>query len=475
MSLEPLAFVVLVMGLLASDAWLLYFQVGLCLFGATSALALPALGGATITPASLLLPFFVLRTYLRSGWSWMSTATPRAVIWLGVLVLWALVSAVLLPRAFAGTTQILTVDRTTSELKVMLFDLRPVSGNITQTAYLVGDFFVFLAARSILIDSARMKWFSNAVLWLATLNIAAAVLNLAEFWLRLPSVLAYVRNANYAVFEAYEEAGLVRIQGTFGETSAFSAFTLPLFAFTMQCWLNGWRPRFSGSVALISFVLLLSSTSGTAYTGLALYSLCLGVALMRRWLLGDLPRPTALILVLAILAIGICTVVAFAPAIVQRISEFFEYTVLNKLTSDSGLERSSWNRQAWQNFLDTYGVGVGLGSARASSFLLVLLSNLGVIGALTFIGFASEVLRNRESPDAYIGNASRHAALAALIVAGIADTVFDLGILFYLFAAAASATASEPIDSTVGNQSSEFFTWVPSLTRGPSLRGNRQA
>jgi hypothetical protein len=474
MSFEPLAFVILVMGVMATEPWLIYFQVGLCLFGATSALALPALGGATITPASLFLPFFVIRSYLGAGWSWMSRATPRAVIWLGLLVLWAVVSAVFLPRAFAGTTQILTVDRTTSELKVMLFDLRPVSGNITQTAYLVGNFFVFLAARSMLIDARRMRWFANAVLGLAVFNIAAAILNLAEFWLRLPSVLAYVRNANYAVFEAYEEAGLVRIQGTFGETSAFSAFTLPLFAFATQCWLSGPRSRYSGCVAVILLALLLSSTSGTAYTGLALYLLCLCVALMRRAFVGDLPRPTALLGVFAVFATCVCVVVAFAPNVVHRISEFFEFTVVNKLTSDSGLERSSWNRQAWQNFLDTYAIGVGLGSARASSFLLVLLSNLGVIGGLIFIGFASEILRGRQSPAADIGNASRHAALAALIVAGIADTVFDLGILFYLFAAAASASAHEPLPA-VARRARERFTWALALSRGQSLPGNRQA
>jgi hypothetical protein len=350
----------------------------------------------------------------------------------------------------------------------MLFDLRPVSGNITQTAYLIGNFFLFVAARSFLLTSVRMKWFGQAVLGLAALNIAAAVLNLAEFWLGLPSVLAYVRTANYVMFDAYEEAGLVRIQGTFGETSAFSAFTLPLFAFTTQCWINGFHARKSGTMALVSLALLLSSTSGTAYTGLALYLLCLSIALARRWLAGDLPRPTALAAIAAVALATGCAVVAFAPGVIDRIANFFQLTVVNKLQSDSGLERSSWNRQAWQNFLDTSGIGVGLGSARASSFVLVLLSNLGVLGVLTFTGFAYELMRAKPSPAVQIGIASRHAALASFIAACVAGTVFDLGILFYLYAAAASATAYQPI-AAVARHRRANSAWTIALSRARSL------
>lgn len=443
MTIEPFLFLVLVAGLLASDAGLLYAQIGFCLFGATAAISLPALGGATIAPAPLFLPFFLLRALRSRGLSWFVRSIPRAGVWLGLLTLWGVVSAVLLPRAFVGQTQILTVDRTLSDQQVTLYPLHPVSGNITQPAYLVGSLLAFLATRALLTDQVRMRWLRNAVLFLAALNIIAALLNLGEFWLKLPKLLPYLRTANYAVFDAYEEAGLVRIQGTFTETSAFSSFTLPLFAFTANCWLHRIRPAYSGFLAGMSLALLLASTSGTAYLGLATYLCILGALLGARWFSEGTSRAAPLLLLASLFGLAVCYVISFEPRVVARIQEFFEYTVWNKLQSQSGLERTSWNRQAWTNFLETGGVGVGLGSARASSFPLVLLSNLGLIGLVLFLGFVFEVMRPVSTgvSDSPVAGAARHGAIATLIAASVSGTVFDLGILFYVFAAAATAAA----------------------------------
>lgn len=464
MSIEPFFFVVLLAGLIASDAAALYAQIAFCLFGATAALSLPALGGATIAPAPLFLPFFVIRAVRNRGLAWFAHSIPRAGIWLGLLALWGVISALLLPRAFAGRTQILTVDRTLSDQQVALYALHPVSGNITQPAYLVGSLLAFLAARALLVDGVRMRWLRNAVLLLGTLNICAALLNLGEFWLNLPKILSYLRSASYAVFDAYEEAGLVRIQGTFAETSSFSSFTLPLFAFAANCWLHRIRPAYSGFVAVVSLILLLASTSGTAYLGLSLYLGILCAVLATRWLSEGTSRAAPILFLLALIGIAIFYIISFEPRVVARVAEFFEFTVWNKLQSQSGLERTSWNRQAWTNFLETGGVGVGLGSARASSFPLVLLSNLGVIGLILFLGFMLQVLRpsSGASTDAPVSSAARHGALASLIAASVSGTVFDLGILFYIFAAA--ATASVPATQA---SASELY----SAPRMPQMEG----
>jgi hypothetical protein len=127
------------------------------------------------------------------------------------------------------------------------------------------------------------------------------------------------------------------------------------------------------------------------------------------------------------------------------LSDFFQITLLRKLESSSGIERSSWNAQAWSNFTETFGVGVGLGSARASSFPLVVLSNLGALGALLFSVLVLLLLHSAftRPPGAVTGQpvalAAGHALLASLIAASVSGTVFDLGMAFYAYAAAASA------------------------------------
>jgi hypothetical protein len=55
----PFAAIVLLGGLFARGGGALTLEVLLCLFGAAAAISLPALGGATVTPAVVFLPFLL--------------------------------------------------------------------------------------------------------------------------------------------------------------------------------------------------------------------------------------------------------------------------------------------------------------------------------------------------------------------------------------------------------------------------------
>jgi len=435
-------------GLLASHSGALTLQLLWCLFGAAAAIALPGLGGATITPAVLFLPFLLVCAIGKRGVDGClrQVAYPAAGFWLALLVVWGVLSAYFLPRIFAGEVMIRALDRAALDLGIALVPLHPVSTNLTQSGYALGGVFAFVAVRTLLETQGMLDRFRDAVLLLAGLNCLAAVINLAEFYLGLPSLLEYVRTAGYAMFDSYEMAGLMRIQGTFSETAAFASFTLPLFAFTSSLWLYKVRTAYSGVLALASLVFLLISTSGTAYMGLAIYLSCLGLGLAWGGLVyGRVPNLGALLLMGMLAPLVVCGVFFFEPALADRVADVFEVTVLNKMQSDSGIERGSWNQQAWSNFLDTYGMGVGLGSARASSYLLVLLSNVGVIGTLLFFVFLIRLFRSdcllHAAPDRAVVRASKHALFAALISSSLSGAVFDLGILFYAFAAAAVAPA----------------------------------
>ncbi|MET0341071.1 MAG: hypothetical protein ABW252_08710 [Polyangiales bacterium] len=431
---------VLLGGALASSAGSIYLMMFFCLFGAAAAISLPALGGSCITPAVMFLPFLMLRA-LKKMPAHEAFHVSRPALWLGLTATWGAVSAYYLPRFFADATKILTVDRASDSDIVTLFPLRPVSGNITQTGYAFGALAAFLAMRTLLRERHGLTHFRNAVLLLAMLNVAAAVIHVGEFYSGL-TLLKYVRTAGYAMFDAYEEAGLVRIQGTFSEASAFALFTLPLFAFAFNLWIRKVRPFYSGAVALATLAALLLSTSGTAYVGLGMYGMFFGIALLLRGMdQRKVPRARALAVAACLALVAVGAAFMLETEIAERITRFFDHTVAKKLNSDSGVERSSWNRQAWENFLDTYGLGTGLGSARASSFALVLLSNLGVIGSVLFGGFILQVFgggRAPVHPVSPVVAASRHAVLAGLAGALMSASVFDLGVGFYCFAAAAS-------------------------------------
>lgn len=430
------ALVVLGAGALATRVSAIYWQVIFCLFGAAAALTLP--NGAVITPSNLFLPFLAVRAWSENLYTGYLKRFPSAGFWLAIAALYGIVTAVFVPRALEGQLTILTADRSGAGLIAQ--PLRPVSTNFTQSVYALAGVVAFLSFRALLERPRRLQHFCNATLLLTALNCFAGLLTLGEFYLGFPPVLSYVRNA-YALFDAYEGAGgLVRIHGTFSETSAYAAFGTPLFAFSFNLWLGGIRSAYSGPIAALQLVLLLVSTSSTAYAGLLIYGAILSLSLMRRERRA-VPRLGLLTAgaLLSLAAIG--SIFVFETKLGRELTEYFSITLFDKLQSSSGVERSDWNLRAWQNFLDTAGIGVGLGTARASSFALVLLSNLGLLGTCCYLMFVGKVLgtsnRDRAS-DRTLQTAFGQAMLAALAVACVSATVYDLGVLFYGFAAGAS-------------------------------------
>jgi hypothetical protein len=177
---------------------------------------------------------------------------------------------------------------------------------------------------------------------------------------------------------------------------------------------------------------------------LAAYLTILSLTLVARLLMhGSLPRLRSLFVLASGFTAVLCLVLIASPEPLARATSFFDATVMRKLNSSSGVDRAAANQLAWSDFLATYGLGVGLGSTRASSFALVLLSNLGILGAVGFVGFFVNVLRSPatdDSSESVTARAARQAVLAGLIGACVVGTVFDLGIAFYCFAAAATVT-----------------------------------
>lgn len=440
MSSQVFTVIVILAGIFATRTSVLYWQMVFCLFGATAALTLP--NGAVITPSNFFLPFLMLRAFSENYGSRYIKRVPAAGVWLGLAVLMGIVVAWFIPRFFQGDLVVLTVDRQGAGSRPALFPLQPVSTNFTQSVYAVGGLAAFLAFRALLEPRGRITSFRDAALLLCALNCAAGLINLAEFHLGLPSVLQYVRTA-YAVFETYAGyGGLMRIHGTFSEASAYAAFTLPLFAFSFYLWLHSVRPLYTGTLAATSGTLLLISTSATAYVGIIMYATMLVFCLIyRSYVRGHMPR-LGLILAGALLALVLVgSLFVLETRAGQRISDYFSVTLMNKLDSSSGTERSMWNRYAWHNFLDTYGVGVGLGSARASSYALVLLSNLGLLGTVFYLMFLASILRKphpQPDPDEIVCEAAGQAVLAGLSCALVSAAVYDMGLAYYGFAASSS-------------------------------------
>ncbi|APR36200.1 hypothetical protein [Paraburkholderia sp. SOS3] len=422
----------------------IYGMAVFSLFGCALALGL---GGMGILPPQLFLAFFALRAFNLVGGKKLADAfsldTPG--FWLLCTSVWACMGAIVLPRLLHGSTLVFPVDRSVDE--IMLQPLAPVSGNVSQVVYCVGDVVVYCCMAAFLKYRGAYRTLANALLVLTALNVLSGVVDFASHAVGVDA-LAFTKTAQFADLTGEELGGLVRISGTFSETSAFSTFSLPLFVFCLNLWILGWRPKLAGALAFATGGLLLISTSGSAYVGLAGYLVILlfsRPSLVTRAAAARKHRMWIIATCMGVL--GVLYVVLFLPGVVKALSDFVDITVMSKAGSSSGVERMGWNAQGMTNFFDTYGIGVGLGSIRASSFLVVLLGSLGVVGTFCYAMFVGKSLLSPVSADypfteRAVCYAARHAVMAALIVVSISGSVFELGSCFYLFAAAAGALSA---------------------------------
>ena len=449
MSVELIGLVTLAIGILvlfrgASFAVLAF--VPMCLLGSAGAVLLG--GAGTIQPAHLMLAFLVLAVFAdprQLEVPLRSMTFPREGFWLVVTMVYGVVGAYFLPRLFAGVTSVNAIGSTAYGASLLLVPLGPASGNITQSVYMVADVVCFMAMLAFGSTRRGFDILVTAVMSYCAGNIAFAIIDMATAATNTGFLLEIIRNADYQLHDEETTGGMRRIIGSFTETASFSYATIGSLGFTARLMLAGYWPRWTGTLSLVSLLLLAFSTSSTAYIATpALLMVLYGSACTEAVRRGARPATFVILAIAPLVLVVSIVAVVLDPATSAGLREFLDVTLLSKSTSQSGLERAQWNIVALQNFRDTWGMGGGLGSIRASSFPLAILSNLGLVGALGFAAFFSAVfLRSSEyqewSGEAEVKAAARMACIGFVIAASVSGALVDLGLPFYVFAALACA------------------------------------
>jgi hypothetical protein len=433
-----------IIGVIAGPNFIVATFVISTLLGAAAAFQLDFLA-AGISPSHLLLGFLIVslmrrRDVRRSAIN--SLAFPKAGFWLLLTFIYSIFSAFVFPRVFAGMTDVYPVRTATFALE----RLAPSTANFTQSVFFTGDFICFFAISGYLGLLEGKRVLAKVALSCAALNLAFAALDLLTYFTNTTEMLAFIRNTNYRMLNDTEVAGFKRIVGSFTEAAGFGSMTLGYFAFSARLWLRGFHTRLTSTLAALSLIALVFSTSTTADVGLSVMLLLLYLESAYRLAFHRVPIQTLFFLVVAPIVVAILIVgVALNDASWSYVQNLLNTIVFNKMATDSGVERSAWTRQALQNFLDTWGFGAGNGSLRASSLLAAIVASLGVFGAFTYGAFFVRVLlNNRKSPslDDYeygVTDAARFSCLAWVIASSIAGAFIDLGLHFFVFAALACA------------------------------------
>ncbi len=451
MTVELIGAIALVFGLIGifvDQSFIVYVFFGSTLLGAAAALILDSLGGTTIQPAHLLLGFLTMKLLtsrdVRVGaLRAISIGTPG--FWLAVTVGYATIGAYLMPRLFLGQTYAFAVR---AQGENYAAPLAPTTSNLTQSVYLIGDFICFVVLSGFGSSESGRKTLGRAALACVILNLGFAVLDLVTYATNTSELLSFIRNSTYSMLNDTEMAGFKRVVGSFVEASSFGYWTLGYFAFSTSLWLNGVAMRLTLALSVLSFIALLFSTSTTAYAGLSGYLFVEFSIIAGKFLFGRV-RPQMLVflvcapILMALVVIMIC----LNDASYAYVSNLLDTIVFNKMSTGSGIERSTWNSQAVQNFLDTFGFGVGNGSVRASGFPIAVIASLGFPGTLTYGLFLLMVWFKKSNPALPVASATQRAAksacLAWVIAASASAGFIDLGLPFFALAALACCETAE--------------------------------
>jgi hypothetical protein len=122
--------------------------------------------------------------------------------------------------------------------------------------------------------------------------------------------------------------------------------------------------------------------------------------------------------------------------------------IFEKAGSASGQERGYWNYISLKSFADTLGLGVGIGSSRASSWLVAVISQLGAVGCIMLALLVLDIARRPkyldtalDVRDAATVDSVRACALAGIISASLISGTADPGMIFFISLAVVTSSS----------------------------------
>jgi hypothetical protein len=416
-------------------------------FGATALATLSSLGGSSpliyILFAGLLLAALPFRKQVRGDIGIVFRYSYTAWV-VSALAIYAAIGAILLPRLFAGQTSVFVASH--SYGGVYEVPLGPVSGNISQTGYFVINCLTFLALCVTFLHKGGLEKVRVGFFLWCGLHTGFGLIDLLGKLAGAGDVLAFLRTASYSMLTDTTQAGFVRIAGAQSEASAFGGISLSALAFSFTYWRRT-ASRLALGLTLTLLALLVLSTSSTAYVGLGV--LCLPVALSTGRSLAMRRLHVQEIFLVALGLVGVFVALGLAVGdekFFDPMARLLNEALLQKASSSSGQERNYWNYISLKSFADTLGLGVGLGSSRASSWPVAVLSQLGAIGCALLAWLVVDIARRPKRIEIALGlddaatvDSVRACALAGIISSSLISGTADPGMIFFVSLAVVTA------------------------------------
>jgi len=321
------------------------------------------------------LLFYGLSLYARKKIS-LSPFSSKILFSLFLFVIWAVVSSLSLPFLFEGVSVFEPRVGLDYQARNGLGELVWSYSNLGQAIYLCLNFNMVLASLYIF----KSKEVFYPYLFRVFLHLSIVILFLT-FWQFLSKItgIYFPQEIFFSLLDRGESnqtlLGLFRITATMNEPSALGAVLCSLLAFNLVGVAKTRLVRFKVLSIMLAVAVFLTISS----TGLIV--LCL----MSIFIMTKKGYQ-----ILSTKKIHLNSVLFFVFMMIFLATSYFLFrdiiniilggSLLDKASSVSFNTRTEADLHGLRLFFETYGVGVGLGSNRPSSFIVAILSNLGFLG-----------------------------------------------------------------------------------------------
>lgn len=297
---------------------------------------------------------------------------PFPLAWLYVFGFWAVLITLLGPLMFAGAP--VMSHRLTAGQAAITEPLAFNTSNVAQAAYVV----LGIGAATYLMAQPR----TSRVLatWAFATGVGLSFVQYVAQRARLPWPKRLFDNSENFTYTARTATGAPRFRGIFPEPSMLAVFCVAALVYFLAVAVQtrGRARLLSVAAAAMAVVDLLPSTSTTAWAA----PILTGVIGLAWWLWRFLSFRAKLPPSVALAAIAVLIVAApFAPHAIASVAS----GVRSKLGTVSYSSRSWADAHALHLTGDSFGLGMGLGSNRASSLVSTMLSDVGIIGVALFV------------------------------------------------------------------------------------------
>ena len=324
-------------------------------------------GAVSFSPFYMGMLLYLPLVYIRVGMPQPGSGLPFA------FGFWATGVTLIGPTLFAGMPVVASgvgIDEQVNSLSVLGY----TTSNVAQVGYLLLNLALFLSLSS---SGDRRNWIPPIPAVVGT-AVAMAAWVFRQVDIEWPDEFFRNNTPN-----AYAYVETPRLTAQFSEASHLGAFAL-MSGVLLTAFVFILRPRPVTTVILLALavgdvLLVVESGSATALGGAAFFAVA-----ATAW--GAYRAVTRGLRVHAVVAVAVLVVLSVVMVILPEIISYVRDVVDYKLDRGTSIRsRTAADVSSWRIFLDSGSLGVGLGSNRSSSLLLLLLSTVGLVGTTLFL------------------------------------------------------------------------------------------